>query len=100
MDKWLEKKEFDRVFKSFNDNGTQVWVISRVKKLPQEILKMAVRLAELDFINYVRICDETISASSENYAKRPKVPVTKMNHESATGIHIIYCIEYKTIKFL
>jgi len=99
MDKWIKKKEFEIVFAPFNDNGTQIWVISRVKKLPVEIVNMAVRLASLDFINYVRICDETLAASSENYPKRPKVPVTNMNHETAIGIQILYDTKYKTINF-
>jgi hypothetical protein len=60
---------------------------------------MAVRLAELDFINYVRICDETLAASSENYSKRPKVPITKVDYETAIGIQIIYSTYYKTINF-
>jgi hypothetical protein len=30
---WLDKKEFEAVFTPFNENGTQIWVISRVKKL-------------------------------------------------------------------
>jgi len=40
-----------------------------VKKLPVEIVDMAIRLTDLEFIKYVRICDETLSASSENYPK-------------------------------
>lgn len=99
MDKWLNKKEFEAEFLPFKESGTQIWVISKVKKLPLEIVKMAIRLAKLDFINYVRICEETLAASSENYPKRPKVPITQMNHETAIGIQIIYSVEYKTIDF-
>lgn len=99
MEKWLNKKKFEKEFAPFVENGTQIWVVSRVKKLPAEIVKMAIRLAQLDFINYVRICDETLAASNENYPNRPKVPITKMNHETAIGIQIIYSIKYKTINF-
>jgi len=99
MNRWLNKKEFEAYFIPLNNKGTQVWVISKVKRLPTEIVKMAVRLAELDFINYVRICDETLAASSENYPKRPKVPITKVDHETAIGIQIIYSTYYKTINF-
>ena len=60
---------------------------------------MVIRLADLTFIKYVRICDETLSALSENYPKRPKVPITHMNHETAIGIQILYSISYKTIDF-
>jgi len=99
MDKWLNKKEFAKGFEPYNDEETQVWVISRIKKLPAEIVKMAIRLSDLDFIKYVRICEDTLAASSENYPNRPKVPITKMNHETAIGIQIIYSTEYKTINF-
>lgn len=57
MNKWLNKKEFVKLFEPYNEKGTQIWVISRIKKLPCEIVKMATRLADLEFINYVRICD-------------------------------------------
>ena len=99
MNKWLTKKEFEKVFATYNETGTQIWVISRVKKLPAEIVNMATRLANLDFINYVRICDETLTASSECYPNRPKVPITTINHEIAIGIQIIYIAKYKSINF-
>jgi len=60
---------------------------------------MLENLAALDFIKYVRIDDTTLAASSENYPKRPKVPVTLMNHATATGIEILYDIPYQTINF-
>ena len=97
--KWVLRKEFEKVFLPYIEKGTQIWVITRVKKLPTEIIEMAIRLADLEFIKYVRICDETLSASSENYPKRPKVPITNMNHETAIGVQILYCMSYKTIDF-
>lgn len=99
MRKRIKRKEFEKLFLSFDENGKQIWVISRVKVLPFEIVNMALKLAELDFLNYIRICDETLSASSENYPKRPKVPITRMNHPTAIGIQILYSPSYKTIDF-
>ena len=99
MKKWIVKKEFEKTFAPYNEAGVQIWVITRVKRLPVEIIKMAVRLADLEFIKFVRICDETLSASSENYPKRPKVPITNMNHEKAVGIQILYSTAYNTIDF-
>lgn len=95
----MNRKKFDNLFKPFNESGTQVWVITRVKELPREIVRMAINLASLDFIKYVRICDETLAASSENYPKKPKVPVTKEDHETAIGIEILYSKPYKYIDF-
>ena len=99
MRKQVKQREFEKLFLPYKDNGKQIWVINRVKQLPGEIVNMALRLAELDFINYIRICDETLAASSENYPKRPKVPITHMNHNTAIGIQILYSPSYKMINF-
>ena len=99
MNRFIKRKEFERQFLSLNENGKQIWVISRVKELPVEIVKMALQLAELDFLKYIRICDETLSASSESYPNRPKVPITHMDHPTAIGIQILYNTAYKTIDF-
>lgn len=99
MEKWLKRKEFGHIFAPFNDNKTQIWVICSIKKLPAEIVNMAVRLAKLDFIKYVRISNDTLAASSENYPKRPKVPLTDMNHETAIGIKLLYHTKFRTINF-
>jgi hypothetical protein len=70
-----------------------------VKDLPTEIVSMAKNLADLDFLKFIRISDESLSASSENYPNRPKVPITHMNHDTAIGIQILYSTDYKTIDF-
>ena len=95
----MKRKEFDKLFMPFNESGKQVWVISRVKELSLPIVNMALNLVALDFIKYVRICDKTLAASSENYPNRPKVPITNMNHESAIGVQILYSLSYKYINF-
>jgi hypothetical protein len=95
----MKRKEFEKEFLTYNQNGKQVWVITKVKELPIEIVNMAKNLAELDFLKFIRITDESLSASSENYPNRPKVPITHMNHETAIGIQILYNTGYKTIDF-
>jgi hypothetical protein len=99
MKKWLIKKEFNSLFLPYSADGKQIWVITRIKQLPTEIVTMAIKLAELDFIKYVRICDETLAASSENYPKRPKIPITLVNHETAIGIQILYNTKYRYVDF-
>jgi hypothetical protein len=99
MTKWIKRKDFEKTFLPLTSKGKQIWVISRVKQLPYEIVEMTLRLADLDFIKYVRICDETIAASSENYPNRPKVPITNMNHETAIGVQILYSPVHKYINF-
>ncbi|MDD4149392.1 MAG: hypothetical protein PHE33_05130 [Bacteroidales bacterium] len=63
INKWIKRKDFKKTFLPFNNNGKQIWVISRVKKLPCEIVAMALRLADLDFIKYVRVCDKSLKMS-------------------------------------
>lgn len=99
MTKWIKRKDFEKTFLPLTSKGKQIWVISRVNQLPYEIIEMALRLADLDFIKYVRICDETIAASSENYPNRPKEPITNMNHETAIGVQILYSLSHKYINF-
>jgi len=99
MTKWLKRKDFEQKFAPLTSKGKQIWVISKVKKLPYEIIEMALRLAELDFVKYVRMSDEFLSASSENYPNRPKVPVVHSNHETATGVEILYSVSHRYIDF-
>jgi hypothetical protein len=99
MTKWLKRKDFEGIFLPLASKGKQIHVISRVKQLPYEIVEMALRLADLDFITYIRICDETLAASSENYPNRLKVPITNMNHETAIGVQILYSLSHKYINF-
>ena len=95
----LTRKEFEKLFLPFNEKGKQIWVITKVKELPVLIVNMALQLAELDFICYIRISNDSLAASTENYPNRPKVPVTHMNHPTAVGIQILYNVEYKYIDF-
>jgi hypothetical protein len=95
----MNRKEFEKEFLTYNENGKQVWVITKVKELPKEIVTMAKNLADLDFLKFIRISDDSLSASSENYPNRPKVPITHMNHDTAIGIEILYSTDYKTIDF-
>lgn len=95
----VKRKDFERRFLPFQEAGKQVWVISRIKELPPPIVSMAVNLAKLDFIKYIRITDESLAASSESYPKRPKVPITVMDHNTAIGIQVLYSQKYKYIDF-
>ncbi len=97
--KRVKRKEFEKIFSPYNKSGTQIWVITRIKQLPLVVIDIALRLAKLDFIKYIRITDESLAASSENYPKRPKIPIVQMNHNTATGIEILYYPKYKTIDF-
>ena len=70
MNKWLKRKDFEKTFLPLTSKGKQIWVIGRVKQLPYEIVEMALRLGDLDFINYIRMiipdqCEPLIPIQSE-----------------------------------
>lgn len=96
---WVLRKDFEETFLELNNKGKSIWVINKVNRLPIEIYEIALRLADLDFIKYIRICDETIAASSDNYPKRPKIPITKLEHETAIGVQLLYSSTHKYIIF-
>ncbi len=95
----LKRKEFEKLFLPFNQSGKQICVIGRVKILSMPIIRIALNLAELDFIKYISISDEYLAASSENYPNRPKVPNTKVGHKTAIAVQILYNEPRKYINF-
>ena len=52
------KKEFGNIFNTYHERDTQIWVPKGVSELDDLVIKLAIRLADLDFIKYVRICDQ------------------------------------------
>ena len=58
----LKRKEFEKLFLPFNENGKQIWAITKVKEMPKPIIQMALNLAELDIIKYINISDDSQAA--------------------------------------
>ena len=52
------KREFSNIFKPYHDRDAQIWVPKGVSGLDDLVIKLAIRLANLDFIKYVRSCDQ------------------------------------------
>ena len=52
------KKEFGNIFKPYHERDTQIWVPKGVSELDDLVIKLAIRFADLDFLKYVRICDQ------------------------------------------
>ena len=95
----IMRKDAEQAFVKFNKNGKNVWMIHKIKNIPIELFDVAFRLAALDFIKFVRITNDSISASNEIEGSRIKIPVTKMNHPSAIGIKIVFHYELKILEF-
>ena len=52
------KKEFGNIFKTYHERDTQIWVPKGVSELDDLVIKLAIKLADFDFIKHVRICDQ------------------------------------------
>jgi len=99
MDQLIPRKEVENHLLPIIQNGKDIWIIHRVKELPIEIMNMAINLAGLDFIKYIKLTDKEIVASSEVKGTKVKNPITAMNHPSAIGITILFDFKYKFIDF-
>ena len=95
----IKRKYFEKTFLEFATKNKKIGAIGTVKELHQDIIDIAVRLADLEFINYVRISNEAITASSEIKGTKIKIPISTMNHDTAIGIEIVYHTEYKSLDF-
>jgi hypothetical protein len=98
MTKLINRKKIIEMLLPLNHSKC-IWCINRVQELPKEIVNIAIRLSELNFIKYVKITDMAVSASSEVGGARNKVPVIKENHPTATGITICFHPKYKVVEF-
>ena len=98
MSEFIKRKEFEQIFTPINASGKNIWVVHRVNELPSEIIDITLRLSALDFIKYIKLTDQILSASNELKGKTNN-PLTTMNHETAIGIDIIYHVDYKVIDF-
>lgn len=95
----MTRNDAEMAFEKFNVYGKNVWMIHKIKDLPIELFNVACKLAALDFIKFVRITSDSISASNEIEGSRIKIPVIQMNHPSAIGIKIVFHYELKILEF-
>ena len=95
----VKRKDFEKTFSAASIGGKKIWAITSVKELHKDILDVTVRLSNLDFINYVKITDGTIIASSDAKGNKNKKPITTMDHSTAIGVEIMYHSEYKILQF-
>lgn len=100
---YLTKKELDLLFKEKMINKTQIWVKTKVKELPKFIVEMALELSKLDYINYIQLCDELLTASNMNYPNRPQVPKLqpqiRPNYQQPLGVEISYDLVMEEVAF-
>ena len=77
----------------------KIKVSNRVKQIHPVVRHIIKNLAELDFINFIRVSPEYLQASNEVTEGRIKIPVTEPHHSTAVGIYLIIDIAYSNIQF-
>lgn len=87
--------------RGFEELGTKVkiTVSKKVKEIHPVVKDIVENLAELEFIHFIRVSPEYLQASNEVTEGRIKIPVTKPEHPTAIGVHLIIDIAYKDIQF-
>ena len=95
----MKRKDFEKKFSECTTENTKIWAVKKVKELDEDIIELAIRLGGLDFINYVKITNEAIIASSEIKETGHKDPIATPNHPTAVGIEILYDCNHKSLSF-
>jgi len=71
----------------------------QVKDLHPVVEQLIIKLSHLDFINFIRVSPEDIQVSSELTHSRVKIPISKQDHPTASGAHLIIHKNFKDIQF-
>jgi hypothetical protein len=95
----MKRKDFEKKFSEYTTENKKIWAVNKVKELDDDIIELAIRLGSLDFINYVKITNEAIVASSEIKETGHKYPIATPNHPTAVGIEILYDCNHKYLSF-
>lgn len=93
----MRKKKFP-IINELSDKVT-IKISSKVKFLHPVVESIVFKLANLYFIHFIRIIPENIRASSELTEGRFKIPITKPDHPTAVGVHLIIDEAFKDIQF-
>ncbi len=93
----MRKKKFN-IFNRIADK-TEIKISASVKEIHPVMECLVESLANLDFIHFIRISAEDLKASSEITEGRVKIPITKPDHPTATGVHLIVDEPFNGVQF-
>lgn len=82
-----------------NTERTHIRVSKKVQTLHPVVEAMAINLAEVDPIRFIRILPDLLEASSEATAGRNRIPIVKPGHPSAIGVSAILDFAHQEIQF-
>jgi hypothetical protein len=95
----MSNKEI-KAWKNKVTQGKTVFVAAKLKKIHPVIDKISIQLLKIDLIQYLRITPDDLQASNEiKIIGRTKKPISKPNHPTAIGLHLILDFDYGDIQF-
>ena len=80
-------------------NKAIINVSPKVKDIHSVVNQIIFNLAELDFINFIKVSQEDLLASNEVTNGRIKKPITEPHHSTAIGVHLLIDIEHNNVQF-
>lgn len=87
-------------WKESTAKGKEIFVAAGVKQIHTVMDRIVNRLLEIDRIQYVRVTQTDIQASSDIAVKgRTKIPISTPSHPAAVGVHLIIESDENTIQF-
>jgi hypothetical protein len=87
------------VYTDQNEIRSKIRFIKKAKSINPVVENIAIKLAELDIIQYITISEDFLRASSEITTGRNKIPITKPDHPTAIGVSLILELNHKVIQF-
>ena len=95
----MSNKEIEAWKKKVAQEKT-VFVAAKMKKIHPVVDKISIQLLKIDPIQYLRITPDDLLASNEiKIIGRTKKPISKPNHRTAIGVHLILDFDYGDIQF-
>ncbi len=94
-----EKILLNQLYEECSKDFCAVWPTATVKRIDPIIEKCVRYLAKLEPLQYIKFSPDSIIASNKVTGNRIKAPVTKPNHPTAIGIHVIFDFQFKAIEF-
>ena len=87
-----------KIFKKL-ETKVKITLQKNVKEIHPVVKDIVNNLAELEFIRFIRVSPEYLQASNEITEGRIKIPITKPDHPTAIGVHLIIDFDHKDIQF-
>ena len=81
------------------EGKAKIMVSKKIKKLHPVVKSIAINLAAIEPIRFIKISPDFLQASSELTKGRIKTPITKSAHPTAIGASLILDLDHEDIQF-